>query len=57
MDFDAEFVERGYMKKLEKLRAESIAKEIGTIELLVLEIWLSQFFAHKHAPILCLFVF
>ena len=51
MDFDAEFVERGYMKKLEKLRApgpaanigESIAKEIGTIELFVLEIWLSQF--------------
>ena len=39
------------MKKLEKLRVpgpaanigESIAKEIGTIELLVLEIWLSQF--------------
>ena len=39
------------MKKLQKLRApgpaanigESIAKEIGTIELLVLEIWLSQF--------------
>ena len=50
MDFDAEFVERRYMKNIEKLRApgaranigESIAKKIRTIELLVFEILTAQ---------------
>jgi hypothetical protein len=49
-DLDANFVKRGYVKKLKKLMVpgpavnigESIAKEFGTIEPLVLEIWLPQ---------------
>ena len=49
-DLDVDFVKRGYVKKLKKVMApgpavsvgESIAKKFGTIEPLVLEIWLSQ---------------
>ena len=53
------------MKKLDKLKppgpavdlGESNTEEIETIELLVLEIWLSQISLANNVPILCLFVF
>ena len=49
-DLDVDFVKRGYVKKLKKVMGpgpavsvgELIAKNFGTIEPLVLEIWLSQ---------------
>jgi hypothetical protein len=55
MGFEAEFIEIGYIKKSGGMRApgpavkigESIAKEIRTIGLLVLEIWHSQFSPSK----------
>ena len=55
MDLDVNFIQRGNVKIFENLRVpgpaveigESIAKEIRTIELLVLEIWHSQFFTRK----------
>ena len=65
MNFDANFWERGCVKKLNKLKppgpavdlGESNTEEIETIELLVLEIWLSQISPANNVPILCLFVF
>ena len=65
MNFDADFWERGYVKKLDRLKppgpavdiGESNTEEIETIELLVLEIWLSQIPPANNVPILCLFVF
>ena len=67
MNFNADFWERGYVKKLDRLKppgpgptedlGELNTEEIETIELLVLEIWLSQISPANNVPILCLFVF